>query len=148
MKPNNLQKACVKLQAERDALRVEVENMNAVFMERVLDYRCVETACKSCSGFGVKSYGNTTTWRGGIGGQAVTPGVCDKCWGSGDENEKWLSLKRVDALRADNEKLRENAKDFDRRLEACAKLNAALQAKSAAHIQQVSAALFALGVEQ
>jgi DnaJ-class molecular chaperone len=40
-------------------------------------------ACEMCSGSGIQTYGNTSTWRHGIGGQAMTPDVCDRCWGSG-----------------------------------------------------------------
>lgn len=39
--------------------------------------------CDRCQGLGERAYANTTTWRGGIGGQAITAGVCDGCWGSG-----------------------------------------------------------------
>lgn len=41
--------------------------------------------CGECMGSGIKTYPNTTTWRGGVGGQALTPGVCDGCWGSGTD---------------------------------------------------------------
>jgi DnaJ-class molecular chaperone len=39
--------------------------------------------CPDCQGQGKKHYANTSTWRYGIGGAAVTMDVCDKCWGSG-----------------------------------------------------------------
>lgn len=52
-----------------------------------------EDYCKKCSGSGVVSYGSTSTWRGGIGGQMMTNGICDKCWGSGNENNPWLNLR-------------------------------------------------------
>ena len=57
----------------------------------VASLRGVDTPCKECAGLGVKTYGSTATWRGGIGGQSLTSGVCDKCWGSGDEHRKWPS---------------------------------------------------------
>lgn len=40
-------------------------------------------ACTVCGGYGRRSYPNTTTWRGGFGGQAFTNDVCDSCWGTG-----------------------------------------------------------------
>jgi len=41
--------------------------------------------CETCHGSGVVTYGSTSTWRGGIGGCAMTDGVCDVCWGSGNK---------------------------------------------------------------
>jgi hypothetical protein len=55
------------------------------------DMRGIEEPCKECGGFGVTTYGSTSTWRGGAGGQMLTSGVCDKCWGSGDAHRKWPS---------------------------------------------------------
>lgn len=43
-----------------------------------------EDACRMCNGSGRRCYGDTSTWRGGMGGCAMTWDVCDKCWGSGD----------------------------------------------------------------
>ena len=63
-------------------------------------YRDVRTPCEVCGGWGVVTYGSTATWRGGIGGQAMTPGVCDRCWGSGDEHRRWPSWRETDHLRA------------------------------------------------
>ena len=48
-----------------------------------------------CSGFGVIAYGSTATWRGGAGGQMVTSGVCDHCWGSGSHSKPWLNLRTL-----------------------------------------------------
>ena len=45
----------------------------------------LENVCTSCGGSGRRAYASTATWHGGIGGQAITGGVCDKCWGSGDK---------------------------------------------------------------
>lgn len=59
--------------------------------QTMLDIRGIDTPCKECGGWGVKTYGSTATWRGGIGGSALTDDVCDNCWGSGDENKKWPS---------------------------------------------------------
>ncbi len=65
----------------------------------MMDMRGVEheTACPRCIGLGVRSYPNTTGWRGGIGGQAVTSAVCDHCWGSGDKNRKGADLRTMEA---------------------------------------------------
>lgn len=64
----------------------------------LLDWRGIETQCDRCSGSGRIVYGSTSTWRGGIGGQAMTGDVCNKCWGSGDEGHPWTNLKRVAAM--------------------------------------------------
>lgn len=50
--------------------------------------------CQHCTGSGVKQYGSTATWRGGIGGQAFTSDVCDICWGSGDDKAPWPSHRK------------------------------------------------------
>lgn len=59
--------------------------------------------CSKCDGIGRISYPSTTTWRGGIGGQMVTEDVCDRCWGSGDEERKGVDLR---AMEAEIERLR------------------------------------------
>ncbi len=56
-----------------------------------------DDACLRCKGTGVRLYPDTTTWRGGVGGQIVTKGVCDECWGSGDRNVKWADLRKLEA---------------------------------------------------
>ena len=56
-----------------------------------------DDACPRCKGTGVRLYPDTTTWRGGVGGQIVTRDVCDKCWGSGDRNVKWADLRKLEA---------------------------------------------------
>lgn len=65
------------------------------FYAWVWDRRGVETPCKKCSGFGHRAYGNTATWRGGKGGQMITGGVCDHCWGSGDELRHGANLREL-----------------------------------------------------
>lgn len=60
-------------------------------------YRGIETICPRCSGWGVRAYGNTSTWRHGIGGQQITSGLCDGCWGSGDAERKWVSPIEIEA---------------------------------------------------
>lgn len=61
--------------------------------ERMLSIRGVENACPECDGYGVLTYGDTSTWRRGAGGQMLTTDVCDKCWGSGDIDKPWPSWR-------------------------------------------------------
>jgi hypothetical protein len=53
--------------------------------------------CKTCNGAGVRGYGNTSTWIGGVGGQMMTTDVCDQCWGSGDRYRKGVNLRQLRA---------------------------------------------------
>ena len=48
-----------------------------------------DICCPECWGSGYKGYGDTSTWRGGVGGQMMTTDVCNKCWGSGDKTKPW-----------------------------------------------------------
>lgn len=52
-------------------------------------------ACPFCGGYGVRAYGSTATWKGGIGGQAITQDVCDQCWGSGLSDRQGTNLKNL-----------------------------------------------------
>lgn len=52
-------------------------------------------SCIRCHGTGQRAYANTTTWRGGIGGQMVTEDTCDRCWGSGDEANPGPNLRKA-----------------------------------------------------
>jgi len=70
-------------------------------LEDHLRWRGIEQACQKCGGTGSRTYGSTATWRGGIGGAAMTDDVCDQCWGSGDANRFWTDLR---ALEADQER--------------------------------------------
>jgi len=36
----------------------------------------------------------------------VTNGVCDSCWGSGDEDRKWPSWRKYESLQAENTRLK------------------------------------------
>ena len=72
--------------------------------ERFLWWRNIDTefgdiVCSVCGGSGVRSYGNTSTYMNGIGGQAMTMDVCDKCWGSGKENDPWVNLKKLNQIK-------------------------------------------------
>lgn len=53
--------------------------------------------CQTCQGQGWKWYGSTATWRGGIGGQAMTQDVCDDCWGSGDRDYPGYDIREAEA---------------------------------------------------
>jgi hypothetical protein len=48
-----------------------------------------DEACSGCDGAGYKAYGDTSTFWGGIGGQTITSGVCNECWGSGSRINPW-----------------------------------------------------------
>jgi hypothetical protein len=62
---------------------------------RFLSWRGIEKPCDECGGRGSKAYSNTATWRGGVGGQMVTEGVCSACWGSGDALRKGADLRKL-----------------------------------------------------
>ena len=78
-----------------DAARVERES--APTLAGFIAERGVANPCERCDGLGVRVYGSTATWHGGIGGQACTLDVCDRCWGSGDEFRRWLSHREAAA---------------------------------------------------
>lgn len=59
----------------------------------------IEDICTACSGAGVRTYPSTSTWRGGIGGQMLTAGVCDHCWGSGNSRRPWPSHREFESMR-------------------------------------------------
>lgn len=66
-----------------------------VDMLRWRGIRRVEDACRTCRGSGIRMYGNTATWRGGIGGAQCTNDVCDACWGSGDRMRAGPNLRQL-----------------------------------------------------
>ena len=74
------------------------------FAERFLDWRGVDDPCKACGGTGYLVYGSTSTYWGGIGGAAMTKGVCNKCWGSGEKDRPWPSHKEFHYLKKAAEK--------------------------------------------
>jgi len=53
-------------------------------------------ACQKCAGRGRCGYASTATWHGGVGGQAITVAVCDKCWGTGRTDRTGLDLRILD----------------------------------------------------
>ena len=64
--------------------------------------RHIEVApCARCQGWGTITYGSTALWRGGMGGATLTSGVCDLCWGSGDETRPWTDLRKLEAEEAE-----------------------------------------------
>jgi hypothetical protein len=64
--------------------------------ELMLQWRAIEPGdeCEECGGSGIRCYGSTATWHGGIGGSAMTNDVCDHCWGSGDRHRPWPNRRR------------------------------------------------------
>lgn len=52
-------------------------------------------ACAACLGHGRRKYGSGSTWRGGVGICAITEGLCDKCWGSGDADRPFTNLREM-----------------------------------------------------
>jgi hypothetical protein len=64
---------------------------------RITITRYVDERCARCGGTGDRLYGSTATWRGGIGGAAMTTDVCDSCWGSGDTANPWDNKREADA---------------------------------------------------
>lgn len=82
--------------------------------EEALDWlrslRGVEDPCPRCQGMGRRSYSSTATWRGGIGGQAITMDVCDVCWGTGDRFRRGTDLRRM--AREEESRVAERAGSF------------------------------------
>jgi hypothetical protein len=68
---------------------------NDELMARFLQWRQIDDVCLKCSGSGIRTYGSTATWRGGIGGASMTTDVCDSCWGTGDKYKTGVDLKEA-----------------------------------------------------
>lgn len=75
-----------------------------------LHWRGVRDACLTCKGSGVRCYGSTSTWRGGMGGCMMTWDVCDVCWGSGDRYRHGVDLRRL--RDEENKRVAERAVDL------------------------------------
>ena len=80
--------------------RSPAERTGESYFKDWLEQRGVDAPCIACDGFGVRMYGSTATWRGGVGGQTMTQDVCDKCWGSGDANRIWPSHRKSEPQRS------------------------------------------------
>ena len=83
---------------------------NEEIYARFLEWRRVENPCERCHGSGVRAYSSTAKWSGGIGGQIITGGVCDLCWGSGDQDYKGANLREFVKLKDKLKKLEDVAK--------------------------------------
>lgn len=53
------------------------------------------SVCPACNGVGRRTYGNGSTWRGGMGTSSCEIDVCDKCWGSGDTDRPGVDLRAM-----------------------------------------------------
>ncbi len=62
--------------------------------------RNVEKPCQDCNGSGIKTYGNTATWKGSVGGQTPTSATCNRCWGTGDEDRRGTSFHEIERWKA------------------------------------------------
>lgn len=81
-------------------LEAEVERLRDGEFRRFLSWRGIDgKPCPSCGAAGQKVYSSTATWHGGIAGQRMTPGICDKCWGSGDSERPWANLRTIHSHR-------------------------------------------------
>jgi cell division protein FtsB len=107
------------LKAENARLTGTVEHLRAFCLN---PHEHEDGACDACNGIGSRMYANTATWRGGLGGSAMTTGVCNKCWGSGSQDKPWPSWRAIEgdrrnahrvseertALEAENARLRDS----------------------------------------
>ena len=71
-----------------------------------------EDRCPKCLGIGRRDYPSTATWRGGVGGSAITGDVCDSCWGTGNRHYQGVDLSLIP-----NEVLKEVYRKQQKRLE-------------------------------
>jgi hypothetical protein len=55
--------------------------------------------CRACGGAGERTYSDTSTWRGGVGGQQMTVGICDRCWGTGRTDRTGPNLRKISHMR-------------------------------------------------
>jgi len=85
------------LPTDVEQVKNKTRMLSEEFVLHALAWRGVEPedACPECDGSGKITYGSTATYRGGIGGQALTLDICNKCWGSGDRFRHWPSRTQV-----------------------------------------------------
>ena len=67
--------------------------MEAARRVQSLVHAVLDLACDACDGSGQRAYPSTATWKGGIGGCAITTDVCDKCWGTGRKDKAGPNLR-------------------------------------------------------
>ena len=91
----------IRLKAELQERRDRI--YDDMLLWRGIDRLAGEEPCTECGGSGIRVYGSTATWRGGIGGQAITHDVCDRCWGSGRADKPWTNLRKKQMIRLGEE---------------------------------------------
>ena len=64
-----------------------------VFQSTILN--TLNIACPRCKGKASIAYSNTATWRGGMGGAALTSDICNLCWGTGRSDKTGTDLKAL-----------------------------------------------------
>jgi hypothetical protein len=85
----------------RDVITSAPEHMRSELMERYAvelvsrARREINVDCERCVGRGIRSYGSTSTWAGGIGGCEITTDVCDSCWGTGRNDRTGTDLRKL-----------------------------------------------------
>ena len=79
-----------------------------------LAHHLAGVACGHCTN-GRRAYASTATWLGGIGGQAITVDVCDRCWGTGRSDVTGADLRRGFAALKQAERERDEAREKARR---------------------------------
>lgn len=65
-------------------------------MRTLLRRRGVTSVCSRCHGLGTVAYSSGATWRGGMGVAQITYDLCDKCWGSGDEQRHFQNVRAAE----------------------------------------------------
>jgi len=94
---------CFRLIDRVGRLRLDAhKNTDSNDIEDILEYalrpyqillQTFNLHCKTCNGIGTRVYASTSTWRGGIGGAAMTRDVCDSCWGTGRSDKQGINLR-------------------------------------------------------
>lgn len=90
--------ACEKASRQVEVSHFEVQGDVAIEMALCLlglAHTLKGVACRHCQGQGRRAYASTAGWRGGIGGQAITDDVCDRCWGTGRSDQTGPDLRRM-----------------------------------------------------